>query len=188
VNANQIVLRVIQALEQLHIDYMLVGSFSSNAFGIPRSTQDADFVLNIKNQALTPLVDLLGPDIVFDSQMQLETVTMTSRYIARHAATEFAIELFMLSDDPFDLERFARRQRQSFLGLTVMLPTPEDIIIQKLRWYDRSKRPRDLEDAGNVVAVQKEKLDLDYIRRWTDQHSTRAHFEQLLKDADSTPY
>jgi len=36
-------LAVIDALESLGIAYMLVGSFSSNYYGISRSTKDADF-------------------------------------------------------------------------------------------------------------------------------------------------
>ena len=35
---------VIDALNALAVPYLLVGSFASNFYGIPRSTQDADFV------------------------------------------------------------------------------------------------------------------------------------------------
>ena len=42
---NEATLSVIEALEACGIQYMLVGSYSSNAYGIPRSTQDADFVI-----------------------------------------------------------------------------------------------------------------------------------------------
>jgi hypothetical protein len=39
--------RVIDALNQLGIPFMLVASFSSNLYGIPRSTKDADFVIQL---------------------------------------------------------------------------------------------------------------------------------------------
>ena len=42
---------------------------------------------------------------------------------------------------------------------------------------------KDLDDAKNVIAVQAGKLDLDYIRRWCDQHGTRSLFEQLLVES-----
>ena len=35
---------VIDALVGLEIDYLLAGSYSSNYYGIPRSTRDVDFV------------------------------------------------------------------------------------------------------------------------------------------------
>lgn len=37
--------RVIQTLEDMSINYMLVGAISSNVYGIPRSTKDADVVV-----------------------------------------------------------------------------------------------------------------------------------------------
>ena len=38
---------VIEALEACGIPYMLVGSYSSNSYGVPCSTQDADFVIEL---------------------------------------------------------------------------------------------------------------------------------------------
>jgi len=45
--AVEIVSRVIDALNQSAIPHMLVGSFSSNLYRVPRSTKDADFVQNV---------------------------------------------------------------------------------------------------------------------------------------------
>ncbi len=159
---------------------MLVGSYSSNIFGVPRSTKDADFVIEVGEKSLSPLFQSLASDLIFDSQMLLESVTMTLRYVGRHPASGFKVELFMLSSDPFDQERFRRRQPKSFLEATAQLPTPEDVIVQKLRWFERSQRPRDREDVKNVLAVQRGKLDLEYLRGWADQHRTRALLDALL--------
>jgi hypothetical protein len=181
--SNQIVLKVVDALEQLGIPYMLVGSYSSNAFGHPRSTQDADFVVELGNRPATTLFERLAPDLQFDPQMKLETVTMTGRYVGRHADSGFKVELFELSSDEHDRERFRRRRQQPFLGSRAFLPLPEDVVVQKLRWFERSRRAKDLDDVKNVLAVQAGKLDLDYIRRWCDQHGTRTLFEQLLQES-----
>jgi hypothetical protein len=43
---NEATVSVIDAFEACGIPYMLVGSYASNAYGIARSTQDADFVSN----------------------------------------------------------------------------------------------------------------------------------------------
>jgi hypothetical protein len=48
------------------------------------------------------------------------------------------------------------------LGRTTWLPTAEDVVVQKLRWG----RPKDLEDARDVLAVQgTESLDMAYIEQ-----------------------
>jgi hypothetical protein len=36
---------LLDALNKLGFDYMVVGSFSSNRYGVPRATKDAVFVL-----------------------------------------------------------------------------------------------------------------------------------------------
>src|SRR5262245_51024206 len=55
------------------------------------------------------------------------------------------------------------------LGRATWLPTPEDVVVQKLRWG----RNKDLDDARDVLAVQgPETLDMGYIRRWCAEHST----------------
>ena len=89
----------------------------------------------------------------------------------------------MLSDDPHDKARFARRANVTFAGHAVSLPTPEDVIIMKLRWSKGGNRRKDVEDVENVIAVQGDVLDLPYIRQWADQHDTRELFEKLLISA-----
>jgi len=184
VTSNEIVLQVIDALDRHAIPYMITGSYSSNAFGIARSTQDADFVLELGDRSITPLFQALSPAIQFDPQMRLESVTMTLRYVGENPASGFKVELFMLSDDAHDRARFERRRRQPFLDGHAWLPTAEDVVIQKVRWFGRSRRAKDRDDAVNVIAVRAESLDLDYIRGWCDRHGTRALFEQLLAAAN----
>jgi hypothetical protein len=44
----------------------------------------------------------------------------------------------MLTDDPFDQSRFARRFEQELSGIRAMILRPEDTILIKLRWADMS--------------------------------------------------
>lgn len=41
-----VIVAVVNALHAVNIPHMLVGSLSSNAYGIPRSTKDADVVFS----------------------------------------------------------------------------------------------------------------------------------------------
>ena len=182
--SNQIVLRVIRALDAAQIPYMLVGSFSSNAFGVERSTQDADFVIELGNHSIAAVGQALAPDIRLDPQLIFESVTLSSRFVLTHEPTDFKVELFLLADEPFARERFARRKQKQFGDVMAWLPTPEDVIVQKLRWFARAKRSKDWDDARHVAAVQLARLDLTYIRHWCDQHGTRELFEKLLKEAE----
>lgn len=179
---EQAVLAVIEALEDLGIDYMLVGSLSSNFYGIPRSTQDADFVIELKNVTFNALCERLEPPFRLDRQTTFETVSMTVRHVLHIPDANFKVELFRLSDDEHDQERFRRRVRAKLLGHDVWLPTAEDVIITKLYWAATRAPTKDLDDVRNVIAVQAERLDWPYIYSWADRHDTRKLLDEIRSD------
>jgi hypothetical protein len=151
---------VIDALNQLNIPFMLVGSFSSNLYGIPRSTKDADFVIQLDPVKYQPLVAALTPEFIVDPQVSFETITSTTRYRMRHRATAFMIELFELSADAHDQTRFARRVPTPFAGRPAFAASGEDVVVTKLRWSLHGQRDKDVDDVRNVLALQAGKVDL----------------------------
>jgi hypothetical protein len=170
---------VIDALDALHIPYMLVGSFSSNYYGIGRSTKDADFVIQLGSESLSDLAKHLGAAFRLDPQMTFETITLTRRHVLDVVGIAFKIELFHLSDDPHDQERFRRRKRVKMLDHEINLPTVEDVIITKLRWALQTKRGKDTDDVRAVLAVQGPNIDWPYVYGWCDQHGTHALLEEI---------
>ena len=170
---------VIDALEALAIPYMLVGSFSSNYYGIPRATQDADFVVQMERKSCLALVERLGTAFRLDPQASFELVTGTVRHALQLVGSPFEIELFQLSDDTHDRERFARRRRVKLLGRATFLPTAEDVVITKLRWSQGGRRGKDVDDVRNVIAVQRDRIAWDYVYRWCEEHGTRDLVEQI---------
>jgi hypothetical protein len=166
----------LQAMERLGMEFMVVGSLSTMAYSIPRMTKDADVVLSIDQGALRQLAEELGEDFELDPQGSFEMVTGTLRHHLRIPSISFEIELFLLSSDPHDQARFSRKQsffsRQ--LGMKTTIPTAEDVIVMKARWYGIAKREKDADDIREIIAVQEDiGLDWDYIHRWADEHGTR---------------
>lgn len=174
---DDVAMRVAQALNQAGIPYMLVGGFSSNYHGIPRSTKDADFVVQLSTPLNRAFETTLGPDFEAEPQMSFETNTGTQRQEFRVKGTLFKVEIFRLSDDPYDRERFNRRQPVEVQGRQVVFPTAEDVIIWKLRW----RRAKDKEDVRAVISVQQGKLDWPYIESWCDRHGTRPLLEEIRR-------
>ena len=108
--STEIVLRVIDALEHARIQYMIVGSYSSNVHGVPRSTKDADFVVELPaGQSINAIAEAIKPDLIVEPQMLFETVTGNYRYVITHLHSAFKVELFLLSADAHHQERFSRR-------------------------------------------------------------------------------
>lgn len=172
--------QVIEALQRADVPHMLVGGLTSNFYGIPRATQDADLVVQLdRPDQLSHVGDLLGSDFEVDRQASFETLTGNTRYVVRLPSTPFVFELFVLGDDPFQHERFRRRVTLSIpsIGEAICLPTPEDVVVQKLRWG----RPKDLDDARDVLAVQGDDLDMAYIERWCARHDTSDRLDAVKR-------
>jgi hypothetical protein len=163
---------VVDALNELQVPYMLTGSLASNTYGIVRSTQDADFVVQVDDAGVTRIAAQLTPLFKLDPQVSFETVTMSSRYVMLSSDQEFKVELFLLTDDPYDQERFRRRMKGVFEGRVAYLPAPEDVILFKMLWYKQARRRKDLDDVKNVIAVQGSRLDAEYLQHWCSKYGT----------------
>ncbi len=184
--ATDIVLHVARELRRRAVPYMLVGSFSSNFYGRPRQTMDADFVIGLATISVANFCAQLGPEFRLDPQMAFESVTVSARWVVSHAQSGFEVELFTLTDDPHDQRRFSRRKEELIDNHPIMLPTVEDVIITKLRWHKRAARAKDREDVREVLAAQAPVIDAAYVRHWCAEHGTLETFELLLAQALET--
>lgn len=178
-NSDDRILAVIRALHELGAPYMVVGSLSSNVYGIPRSTQDAAFVLQSPAEHIHALARKLGPSFVLDSQTSFDPVGGSTRYVFQTTPDLFGIEVFKLGEDLHDQERFRRRKQLAVLGLPAWIPTAEDVIITKLRWLLALGRSKDEDDVRGVLSVQGEALDEAYLHSWCDLHGTRGLLDRL---------
>ena len=164
---------LLDALNRLGLEYMVVGSFSSNRYGVPRATKDADFVLRVVAADLDRLIAALPSAFEVDPPLRFETVTGTGQQVIHIPEIPFTIELFELSPDAHDQCRFSRRRQLTLLSRHAWLPTPEDVIVQKLRWCKGARRSKDFDDAVAVIAVQgRSALDWPYIDKWCREHGT----------------
>lgn len=118
-------MHLLAALDAASIPYMVVGSLSSNAHGLARSTRDADIVVQAPPQSIAELVRGLGPPYRLDPQLSFETVTGTRRFVVTLLGSEFKIETFFLTEDPHDQSRFSRRMRTAVNGTVVWVAAPE---------------------------------------------------------------
>jgi hypothetical protein len=126
------------------------------------------------------MIARLDPFVNFEAQVVFDTLTWRRRHVGQsRSVLPFKLELFGVFDDPFVQSEFARRQQVfvPILGRAIWLPTPEDVVVQKLRWG----RSKDLDDARDVLAVQgPETLDMAYIEGWCSRHGTTERLQAAL--------
>jgi len=169
---NEGLLALIHVLNEVGTPYMVVGSYSSNFYGIPRSTKDADLVFQFDPRSLAEIAKRLPEGLSFDQQSTFEMVTSTRKDVILIEGSEFQIELFHLSEDAFDQTRFKQREKVMFGNdLNTWMPRMEDVIIQKLRWAKGGGRSKDFDDVVAILGVQ-ENVNFDYVTQWCEKHGT----------------
>lgn len=170
----------IHALNDLRAHYMLVGSLSSNYYGIPRATKDVDLVLDVAEDMMRPLAAKVVPAFRLDPQIGFETKFMTTKHLfIGTGELPFTVEVFSLSDDRHDQERYRRRVPGKLGPEPAWFPTPEDVVIQKLRWGRR----KDFLDVVDVISVQTDRLDWGYIMGWCQEHGSLPLLEKARQEA-----
>lgn len=167
----------VETLEGASLSYLIVGALACSAWAMPRSTNDADFVVACSAPDLETVIRKLPSPIKPDPQARMEPFTGTVRWILTIEESSFQIELFLLGSDSHHAEMFRRkcRQRIEMLDRQVWLPTAEDLIIQKVRWGRR----KDLDDAVNILAVQGGAIDFEYVETWCCRHGTSKTLREL---------
>ncbi|GDY20169.1 hypothetical protein LBMAG56_15140 [Verrucomicrobiota bacterium] len=174
-------IKVVEAAEAAGVEFMAVGAIAAGAYGVPRSTRDVDLLVAVNVAGgVDAVVKALEPWVQFNAQVVFDTLTWGRRHVGRSRFDPpFKVELFELFDDPFVQSEFRRRVEVfvPMLARATWLPTPEDVVVQKLRWG----RNKDLDDARDVLAVQgPETLDMAYIEGWCAQHGTTARLRAAL--------
>ncbi len=170
-NPDQVaLLEVVRSLEVLRIPYMVTGSFASSFHGRPRSTHDADVVIDPSPEQLRALVArLTEADFYVDADRAQDALARRLQFNVIEAQANFKIDLIIRKDRPFSREELARRQVVELTpGLSVALSSPEDTILSKLEWSKAGGRSeKQLGDAVDVLAMNPG-VDRTYIERWAN--------------------
>ena len=70
----QVTQLIAKVFDRLQISYLVGGSLASSLHGIPRATQDADIVADLKSKHITPLVKALEAAFYIDADMIQEAI------------------------------------------------------------------------------------------------------------------
>jgi hypothetical protein len=180
---DEATIAVIKALDAANVQYMLGGAYSSNAYGVYREPDDADFEIDLNGATINELRQRLEPTVRVDYELHVEIVSRRHRYTAKVVGVPFVIEFFLLNDDPHSQERFRKRRLIDMLGHQVWVPTVEDVIVNKLRWSVLGDRLKHMSDVHGVIAIQGDRIDWSYVRRWCVQHGSTDLLDEVRNGA-----
>jgi hypothetical protein len=181
VTEQDLLLECVRRLNKHGAAYMLTGSMASNAWGIPRSTHDLDFVIQLPpSQIHSFALAFADQDFFVDEQAVRAAFQPPYQFNVIHIPSALKTDFWMLKSNAFERNMFDRRVEDVWLSEKIWIATAEDVILHKLYWNQITPSDRQLSDAAGVVAVQSGNLDLEYLRRWGRELNVNSDLEDLL--------
>jgi hypothetical protein len=177
---QELLVDCLRRLNRLRVPYMLTGSMASNFWGIPRTTHDLDFVIQLLPEAAARIAHEFEDGFFIDEEAVRQAVGPPHMFNAVDRRSALKVDFWILGSSAFERSMFDRRLAQALFGEAAWIPTAEDVILHKLYWHGLTPSERQLGDAAGVVAVQTGALDLAYLRLWGTRLGVTETLEALL--------
>ena len=164
---EQLLPRLIPALERAQLTYMITGSVASSAHGAPRSTRDLDIVIATTREQLLALLEQFPSSQYYaDEEQAVQALANRSQFNIIDFATGWKVDFIIAEDSEYAQGAMRRREEIDIGGQFVEVASAEDVLIAKLRWAKLSGSERQRQDAVGVFKTQGNKLDLEYVEYW----------------------
>ncbi|NEP19528.1 MAG: hypothetical protein F6J97_21990 [Leptolyngbya sp. SIO4C1] len=165
--------------ERIGIPYYITGGVAASTYGDPRTTRDLDIVINIDRSDIELLAETLeqegfyvpGVEDVMSERMRTLQII--------HTESVLQADLVISGGSDWDLLKFQRRQ----LTDDLYFASPEDVILNKLRWRLRSQSEKQWRDVLGVLKVQGTQLDFDHLQQWAAQMELNEDLNRAMGEA-----
>jgi len=141
-----VIAELFSALARLQISFVVGGFFASGAWGHPRQTNDLDIAVQMTISQANELAIMLAKDWIASVEEIIATLTDADEYRVfqlLHIPSVFKVDVFVPHQNAFTESTFGRAETVDFLGVQSPCLSAEDIVIQKLRWFQLGSRMSD---------------------------------------------
>ncbi len=125
-----------RAFDALGVDWAVGGSLASAAYGEPRATNDVDVIALLDEAQARRLGDLLGETFYWSEEAAVEAVERHDSFNVIDQRSFLKVDVFVPPPGPLGDGQLRRRRTLALMeGIAVPVLAPEDVVLQKLRWY-----------------------------------------------------
>ena len=177
---------VLDALEEVGVQYLIGGAVAVWGWGEARTTRDFDVVVDLPLEQMARFSDSLR-----DREMLVPVEVMLDLYMspadlpinAIHMPTGYKLEIFLLR--PHDPLRAVALQRRLLVDFgpnigEAYVHSPEDLILYKLQYYRLSSQPKHIRDIGSIIAmVGDASLEHGYLTQWIDRLALQEIWQEI---------
>jgi len=173
----------VEVLERQGIDYMLVGSIASGAYGEPRLTQDIDIVVDLRPDQVNSLCSAFpAPEFYVSEDAARQAVRDRRSFNVIHPATANKIDFMVARDDAWGREQFARRRRIQILPEQEgFAACPEDVILGKLLYYAEGGSEKHLRDIAGIINISSQEINRDDVAHWAAELGIAEVWQAILE-------
>lgn len=185
IDPRHLLIKIAQILEDLGILYFITGGMAVLAWGRPRFTADIDILVELEGKNVNHLEKALlslGEAGYVDRDAIEEALSREGEFNFIDGITGVKVDFWILKKSSFDVLRMKRKVEQNILGQRVYFISPEDLILNKLDWYQASQSSRHLEDAESVLKISGDMLDFEYLKQWAKKLGVADVLAKLLKN------
>jgi hypothetical protein len=172
--------------ERLGVPYVLAGSVASSLVGEPRTTFDVDFAVHLPVLRVDALVSAATADFMVDLEDARAAARSNRLFNMIHNKVFAKVDVHVVPRSGLNQSEIERGRWMRLVPSTeeVLVATPEDIVLQKLIWFESGERVSEQQwrDVLGILKVRRGALDLGYMKRWARETGTIALLERALKE------
>jgi hypothetical protein len=170
----------IKAAKRLDAEWMFIGAVPLAAWGQPRASTDADFVVSLdllQAWALDEEMSKVGFTKEAGPVQIPQSPLIVSNYVFEKGPLTFKVDVFLTTTE-WDRTALSRRVKVHFGNRDYWIASAEDLLLYKLSAW----RKRDVEDAASIVERTGDTMDWAYVREWAGRMRVANVLKQLLED------
>jgi hypothetical protein len=182
-----VVVALVRVFDSLKIRYLVGGSVASSLYGIPRATQDVDFVAEFGLSHAEAIATALAGEFYVDPGTIREAVRRGASFNVVHLASMFKADVFLFKEDAWFHEEMARARSELLESpegpIAIRFASPEDTLLHKLVWYRLGNEISDRQwgDILGILKVQGKTLDQEYLDRWAPLLDVSAQLDRARR-------
>lgn len=172
--------KIAKILQNLQIPYLVTGGVAVVIWGRPRYTADIDLIIELRKEKVQRFLVALTKEGYIDEDVVNEALKHKSEFNFIDNDTGIKVDFWILQDSDFDKSRLKRAVTRKIFNQAVFFSSPEDLILKKLLWFNESKSTRQLEDIHSIMAIIKNQLDYNYLKKWAKRQKTSGLLEEMI--------
>lgn len=179
---------VLNVLDDLHLQYAVVGSFASIAFGEPRFTNDIDILVQLDQSSVSMLNQLFpAPEWYISESAVLDAISRRTQFNVIHSLSGNKVDFIVAGESEWYKKQFERRMEVKLLpDRTGFSAHPEDVILGKLQFYRDGQSEKHLRDIAGILSVSGEQIDYAEIAKWAVKLNVIEQWQAVLDFFDKS--